>query len=76
MHDVDASLAFWVCSRLIAHKYRHLHVEVSGATVQGEGARGRARCKSRLPSFLPAQPLPRSCCALIAVLGGGIVRST
>lgn len=38
MHDVELSLTFYVCSRLLANKYRHLHMELSGPTVKGEGA--------------------------------------
>eukprot|EP00803_Ostreobium_quekettii_P005728 evm.model.scf_27.17 EVM.evm.TU.scf_27.17 scf_27:132496-138275(+) len=37
MAEVNDSLAFYICQRLLSKKYSHLHYELSGATVQGEG---------------------------------------
>ncbi|CAD7699023.1 unnamed protein product [Ostreobium quekettii] len=37
MAEVSDSLAYYICQRLMTKKFSHLHYELSGATVQGEG---------------------------------------
>eukprot|EP00210_Caulerpa_lentillifera_P003387 g3231.t1 len=37
MEQVHEALAYYICQRLINHKWKHLRMELSGSTVQGEG---------------------------------------
>ncbi|GMH35381.1 hypothetical protein BSKO_03249 [Bryopsis sp. KO-2023] len=37
MQEVHDSLQYYICQRLIGHKFGHLQMELSGATVKGEG---------------------------------------
>jgi 5'-3' exonuclease len=52
LYDTCLALAYYVCNRLQAAKYKHLRFEVSGATVQVRGGRGRQAGAAACPAEL------------------------
>lgn len=37
MQEIHESLSYYICKKLMSHRWRNLYMELSGSTVQGEG---------------------------------------